>query len=105
MRDLSRLLGACDVAVVHGGLTTAMELVEYGRPFLYFPLAHHFEQQVHVPHRLRRYCAGTRMDYATSTGESIADAMTVALNKPTRSLPVETDGARRAAALIAELLQ
>jgi hypothetical protein len=45
------------------------------------------------------------MDYATSTGESIADAMTVALDKPTRSLPMETDGARRAAALIAELLQ
>ena len=105
VQDLSRLMGACDVAVVHGGLTTTMELVEYGRPFLYFPLARHFEQQLHVPYRLRRYCAGTRMDYATSTGESIADAMTVALNKPTRSLPMETDGARRAAALIAELLQ
>ena len=36
------------------------------RPFLYFPLGHHFEQTFHVPHRLARYGAGRRMDYATA---------------------------------------
>ena len=46
--SLYRLLAACDVAVVHGGLTTTMELTALGRPFLYFPLLHHFEQQIHV---------------------------------------------------------
>ena len=105
VRDLGRLLGACDVAVVQGGLTTTMELAEHRRPFLYFPLAHHFEQQVHVPHRLGRYRAGTRMDYVTSTPESIGGAVAAALDRPVQSLPVETDGARRAAALIAELLE
>jgi hypothetical protein len=29
---------------VQGGLTTAMELTTNRRPFLYFPLAHHFER-------------------------------------------------------------
>ena len=62
--ELHRELAACDVAVVQGGLTTTMELVAARRPFLYFPLAHHFEQQVHVPHRLARYRAGRRMEYA-----------------------------------------
>ena len=56
--DLHRHLSACDIAVVQGGLTTTMELVAARRPFLYFPLAHHFEQQVHVPQRLAQYRAG-----------------------------------------------
>ena len=52
--DLYRHLAACDLAVVQGGLTTTMELVAGRRPFLYFPLANHFEQNRHVAHRLDR---------------------------------------------------
>ena len=51
-------LAACDLAVVQGGLTTCMELVANRRPFLYFPLRNHFEQNFHVRHRLDRYRAG-----------------------------------------------
>jgi len=102
--DLERELAACDVAVVQGGLTTTMELAEAGRPFLYFPLAHHFEQQIHVPHRLDRLGAGTRMEYATATPESIAAAIAEALATPVRSAPIAGDGAARAAELLASLL-
>ena len=56
--DLPRLLAACDLAVVQGGLTTTMELTAAGRPFVYVPLRHHFEQNLHVRHRLERYGAG-----------------------------------------------
>ena len=56
--DLYRHLAVCDLAVVQGGLTTAMELTANRRPFLYFPLGHHFEQSLHVRHRLVRYRAG-----------------------------------------------
>ena len=48
VHDLYRHLAACDLAVVQGGLTTAMELTANRRPFLYFPLRHHFEQNFHV---------------------------------------------------------
>ncbi|MGI8829527.1 MAG: alpha/beta fold hydrolase, partial [Candidatus Limnocylindria bacterium] len=48
VRDLDQHLAVCDIAVVQGGLTTCMELTANRRPFLYFPLANHFEQQVHV---------------------------------------------------------
>ena len=65
VHDLYRHLAACDLAVVQGGLTTAMELTANRRPFLYFPLAHHFEQNFHVHHRLERYGAGRRMDFET----------------------------------------
>ena len=63
VHNLYRHLAACDLAVVQGGLTTAMELTANRRPFLYFPLAHHFEQSFHVHHRLERYGAGRRMDF------------------------------------------
>jgi pimeloyl-ACP methyl ester carboxylesterase/predicted glycosyltransferase len=104
VRDLYRELAACDIAVVHGGLTTTMELVAARRPFLYFPLARHFEQQVHVTHRLARYRAGRRMDYATATPSVIADAIVAELNTATDYLPVGTDGARRAARLLHDVL-
>ncbi len=60
--DLYRHLAACDLAIVQGGLTTTMELTASGRPFIYFPLARHFEQNLHVHHRLRRHRAGRRME-------------------------------------------
>ena len=65
VHDLYRHLAACDLAVVQGGLTTAMELTADRRPFLYFPLRHHFEQNFHVRHRLERYGAGRCMDFET----------------------------------------
>jgi pimeloyl-ACP methyl ester carboxylesterase len=101
---LYRHLAACDLAVVQGGLTTTMELAANRRPFLYFPLAHHFEQNFHVRHRLDRYRAGRRMDYATSDPDAIADAITAEIGRAVDYRPVETDGAARAASLIAELL-
>ena len=81
-----------------------MELTANRRPFLYFPLRHHFEQNFHVAHRLDRYQAGRRMDYATATPEVIAAAIAAELGRPVDYRPVETDGAARAANLIAQLV-
>jgi predicted glycosyltransferase len=97
-------LAACDLAVVQGGLTTTMELVAARRPFLYFPLRNHFEQNRHVRHRLDRYGAGRFMDYDASPPEVIAQAIADEIDRPVAFRPVETDGAARAAALIAEVL-
>jgi pimeloyl-ACP methyl ester carboxylesterase/predicted glycosyltransferase len=102
--ELYRHLAACDLAVVQGGLTTCMELTALRRPFLYFPLRNHFEQNFHVAHRLDRYRAGRRMDYAASDPDLIADAIATELGRVVDYRPVETDGARRAAEKLAELL-
>jgi pimeloyl-ACP methyl ester carboxylesterase/predicted glycosyltransferase len=102
--DLDRHLAACDLALVQGGLTTCMELVAAGTPFLYFPLKNHFEQNFHVAHRLDRYGAGIRMEFATSTPDMIADAMVTALKRTAQFKPVEADGAARAARMLAELI-
>jgi len=102
--DLYRHLAAADLAVVQGGLTTTMELTAARRPFIYFPLANHFEQTRHVRHRLERHRAGRAMDYATSSGDDIAAAIAEELDRPVDYLAVPSDGASRAASLIAALI-
>jgi predicted glycosyltransferase len=102
--DLDRHLAACDLALVQGGLSTCMELTAAGTPFLYFPLQNHFEQNIHVAHRLDCYGAGRRMDYRTSNPDVIAEAMVRELAAPRRALPVERDGAARAAKILSALL-
>ena len=104
VHELYRHLAACDLAVVQGGLTTTMELTTSGRPFLYFPLRHHFEQNFHVRHRLERYDAGRAMDFDAATPDVIAEAIEAEIGTRPPYRPVERDGASRAAAIIAELL-
>jgi len=104
VHELYRHLAVCDLAIVQGGLTTTMELTAARRPFLYFPLAHHFEQNIHVRHRLGRYRAGRCMDYQTTTPADIADAIATDIATGVDYRPVATDGAARAASLLASLL-
>lgn len=102
--DLDRHLAACDLALVQGGLSTCMELVAAGTPFLYFPLRNHFEQNIHVAHRLESYGAGRKMIFSESDADSIAAAMIQELAAPRRPRPVESDGAARTADMLAEML-
>jgi pimeloyl-ACP methyl ester carboxylesterase/predicted glycosyltransferase len=103
VHNLYRHFAACDLAVVQGGLTTAMELTAAARPFIYFPLRHHFEQNMHVAHRLDRYGAGRRMDFDRADADAIAVAIAEEVGRKVDYRPVETDGARRAAEKLAEL--
>ncbi len=104
VHNLYRHLAACDLAVVQGGLTTSMELTAQKRPFLYFPLRHHFEQNFHVRHRLERYEAGRRMDFDSASPDLIAEAIAEEIGRDVAYGDVETDGAAAAARHLAELL-
>ena len=102
--SLFQHLAAADVSVVQGGLSTTMELVAARRPFVYFPLAHHWEQQHFVAHRLDHYGAGVRMDYAATTPPALAAAMMAARTTRPSYRPVRRGGADKAAALLAGVL-
>ncbi len=102
--DLDRVLAAADVALVQGGLATTMELTAARVPFVYVPLEMHFEQQVHVHHRLRRHGAGRRIDYRDCTPEALATAIAAEVGGDPAPLAVPADGARRAAERLASLL-
>jgi pimeloyl-ACP methyl ester carboxylesterase/predicted glycosyltransferase len=104
VHDLYRHLAVCDLAVVQGGLTTTMELTAAQRPFIYVPLRHHFEQNFHVRHRLNRYRAGRCLEYEDTGPGSLAQAIAEEVGRPVSYQPVETDGAARAAAYLAELI-
>lgn len=104
VHELRRHLAACDLAIVQGGLGTTMELAAAKRPFISFPLGHHFEQQFHVRHRLERYRAGRSVDFATSSPPALGKAIAEEIGREVDYRDVETDGAARAAALIAEVL-
>ena len=104
VHELYRQLAAADLAVVQGGLTTTMELTANGRPFLYVPLRHHFEQAFHVRHRLERYDAGIPMAFEDATPDALAEAIAAHIGTTPPFRPVERDGAERAASLIAPLL-
>lgn len=101
---LYRHLAVCDLAIVQGGLTTCMELTSTKVPFIYVPLADHFEQHHHVRARLQRYGAGRCLDYEQLTPETLAEAMIAELKGGLDVRDVAFDGAERAAALIAEVL-
>ncbi|MET8153783.1 alpha/beta fold hydrolase [Actinoplanes sp. NPDC049668] len=101
---LDRLLASCDLAITHGGLSTTMTLTAYRRPFLYVPLRNHFEQNRHVRHRLDAYRAGRCLDWADTEPEALAAAIVAEIGRPVDYRPVETDGAERAARLLAELI-
>jgi len=103
--QLYRHLAACDLAVVQGGLTTCMELTANGRPFIYVPLRHHFEQSFHVRHRLDRYKAGRHLSYDEAADpDGLAAAIAAEINRPIDYRPVASAGAARAARSIAGLL-
>ncbi|MFC1792357.1 glycosyltransferase [Planctomycetota bacterium] len=95
---------ASDLAIVQGGGTTTLELTALRRPFLYFPLAFHCEQQVHVAGRLARHKAGVKMVYSQTTPEILAEKVIANLGKNVDYPPIPVQGAQKAAQLIGELL-
>jgi pimeloyl-ACP methyl ester carboxylesterase/predicted glycosyltransferase len=99
-----KLYAACDLAVIQGGLATAMELTALNRSFLYFPLKEHFEQQDFVSYRLEGYQAGMRMGFDATDPEKLAETIAANIGKPVNYQPVETDGAQKAASMILGLL-
>jgi pimeloyl-ACP methyl ester carboxylesterase len=101
---LFRHHAAADLAIVQGGLTTTMELAAFRAPFLYFPLRNHFEQNLHVAHRLDRLGAGVRMDYDRTTVEELGAALLDHLGKPVHHRDAPAGGTERAARMIANLL-
>ena len=103
VHDLYRHLAACDLAVVQGGLTTAMELTANRRPFS-TSRSPHFEQNLHVRHRLERYGAGRCMSFEESEPPDIATAIGEEIGREVDYRPVEADGAARAAERLAEML-
>ena len=97
-------LAASDLAIVQCGGTTTLELTALRRPFIYFPLRDHFEQETVVGGRLARHGAGVRMHYGETTAEELAEVAVSVLGTEPNWPPISSDGAMVAAQLINKLL-
>ncbi len=104
VRALYEHFAASDLAIVQGGGTTTLELTALRRPFLYFPLANHCEQQIHVAERLAKHQAGLKMVYSETTPEILAEKVIANLGKEVNYPPIPVNGAQKAAQLISQLL-
>jgi UDP-N-acetylglucosamine:LPS N-acetylglucosamine transferase len=95
---------ASDLAIVQAGGATTIELTALNKPFLYFPLAKHCEQLMHVAKRLARQNAGIKMQYSKTTPQILANSVIANIGKKPNYPPVPTTGAQTAAQLISKLI-
>ena len=103
--NLYKHFAACDLAIVQGGGTTTLELTALRRPFIYFPLEGHSEQEIAVAGRLQRHQAGLKMSYTKSTAQLLATEIENNIGRQVKYEPVPVDGARKAAKAIADVLK
>jgi UDP-N-acetylglucosamine:LPS N-acetylglucosamine transferase len=102
--NLYRLMGAADLCIVTGGGTITLELTALEKPFIYFPLEQHFEQEVSVASRCKRHRAGVKMVCSTTSPELLAEAVFSNINKEVDYVKIPIDGSKEAAKRINELL-
>lgn len=98
--DLYQHLAASDLAVVQAGGTTTLELTALQRPFLYFPLEGHCEQEITIAGRLARHRAGTKMTLSATTPATLADAIAQHLGTTVSYPPIPIGGAGRVADIV-----
>ncbi len=103
--ELYKHLAASDIAVVTGGGTVTLELTALQKPFLYFPLEQHFEQEVAVAGRCKRHNAGIRMKFSETSPEILATKIVNNIGKKVAYEKISLDGARKSAEIINKLLE
>lgn len=101
---LYKHLAACDLAIVQGGGTVTLELTALRRPFLFFPIEGHCEQEVDVANRLARHGAGIRMRQSATSPVQLAEVVRQNIGTPARWPEIPVNGAQTAAEAILGLL-
>ena len=101
---LYRHLGAADLCIVSAGGTITLELTALQKPFLYFPLEQHFEQEVGVASVCHRHRAGVKMIRSKTSPETMAIAILSNLGKSMDYAKIPINGAKEAARRITESL-
>jgi predicted glycosyltransferase len=102
--ELFKHLAAADLCIVTGGGTVTLELIALKKPFLYFPLEQHFEQEIDVATRCERFGAGVKMRYSETTPELLAEEALANMGKKVNYPPLPLDGAQNAAEIISQLI-
>lgn len=103
--DLYEYFAACDLAVVQAGSSTTLELVALKKPFIYFPVEGHFEQQLHVVPRLERFKAGVKMQYSKTTPEMLAEKIIANIGLKVNYPSIPLDGAKNTVKVLRQIIE
>jgi hypothetical protein len=103
--QLHEHFAACDLAIVQGGGTSLLELTLLNRPFLYFPLADHFEQMIHVAWRQQRLGAGLKLLRHETSAAELGARVASEIRREVYYRPLEVRGAERLAEIVCERLE
>lgn len=102
---LYEYFAACDLAIVQAGSTTTLELVALNKPFLYFPIEQHFEQQLHVTPRLERLNAGIKMKFSQTTPKELAERIISNIGKKVNYPSIPLEGAKNTVKVIKQIIE
>jgi predicted glycosyltransferase len=102
--DLHEHFALSDLAIVQGGGTTTLELTALKRPFIYFPIEGHSEQEIVIAERLKRYQAGVKMSFAKTTDKSLAEAIIANMDRRVTYKDMPIDGASNVVRFIDKLI-
>jgi UDP:flavonoid glycosyltransferase YjiC (YdhE family) len=101
--NLIEHFAACDLGIIQLGLSSSMELIALQKPFIYFPIPQHFEQD-DMANRFRRRGVGFEMSIKSATPDTLAntimDKINLKVNYPIKNF----NGAKNAAKYIKELI-
>lgn len=103
--ELYNHFAAADLSIVTGGGSSTLELIALQRPFIYFPLEEHSEQEHSVAKRCERLGAGKRMGFSHTTPEMLADAIIENIGRKVNYPQLPTDGAVTTAKIAAGLIE
>lgn len=99
--DLYEHFAASDLSVVQGGGSTTLELTALKKPFIYFPLVGHTEQE-NISQRLKRYKAGIRMSYKDTDAKMLAEAIIKNISTDVNYKDIPLDGAKNSVNLLSK---
>jgi UDP:flavonoid glycosyltransferase YjiC (YdhE family) len=105
LSNLYEYFAACDLAIVQAGSSTTLELVALNKPFVYFPIEGHFEQQVHVAARLERLHAGVKMQFSQTTPAMLAEQAVSQIGSNVNYPPIRLDGAKNTVNVLRHLMK
>jgi len=96
-------MAASDLVITQGGHTTVNETMALGKPFIVFPLEHHFDQMETV-RRCDEQGAGVRMRFYQTTPEMLGESIVANLGKKVTYPDVKYNNGERAAGILSEML-
>jgi predicted glycosyltransferase len=102
--NLHEHFAASDIAVVQCGGTTGVELLVLQKPFLYFPLELHSEQQLTVSGKMKAHGATLQMDFSGTTPETLAQAIKDNMGKGVHYAPLSIGGEKKIASIMSGML-